>query len=137
MVLIKSQAASLPSELRAEYIRLLVDGSPHSVAAARSLHDDARVDLQGIRDCREALQLLAEARKPGPRRNLEKVQDKLTAVRDEISRLEELESELAQQVATAENNAPSPRQFERRVAMCTTNQIVRQALAAELKQAGV
>jgi hypothetical protein len=137
MVLIKSQAASLPSELRAEYIRLLVDGSPHSVAAAMSIHCDARVDLQGIRDCKLALQLLAEARKPGPKRDLEKLRGQLAETIDKIEQLQAREDSLRQQIVTAESNAPNPRQFERRVAMCTTNIIVKQACAAELKQAGV
>jgi len=133
----KSQATSLPSELRAKYIELIRDGSPEAVATAMAIHDDARPDAHDIRDCREALRLVAEAEKPAPRRKLEQVQDKLADVRREIERLKTVESELETEVKQAEPAVQDPGQFRRRAAMIANNYIIRLALADELKAAGV
>ncbi len=132
-----SRASELEAEPLAKYLDLICDGSPEAIAVAAAIHPDARKDASDIRDCRAALQLLADASDPGPRRKLGKLQGKLETVRDEIARLEVVATELENELRVAERTLPSRHQFRRRITIICANSIVRQALKTELEAAGV
>ena len=134
---LSSQASSLEAEPLEKYLDLIRDGSPESLSVATMIHPDARKDASDVRDCRQALRLIAEAQKPEPRRKIGKLEDKLKVLRDEIERLQELETAIETEFAQAERDTPNPHQFRRRIAIISANSIVRLALADELKQAGV
>jgi hypothetical protein len=134
---IPSRASDLPDEQLAKYIDLICDGSPEAIAIATALHGRAKHDSLEIEDCRVALRLFTDASNPGPQRKLGQAQDKLETVRDEIARLQELETAIETEVAQAERDAPNSHQFRRRLGIICTNKIVRMALKSELEAAGV
>ena len=134
---IPDQASSLPAEPLAKYLDLIRTDTPEAISVAQAIHWNAKRDASDIRDCREALQLIADANDPGPRRKIGKLQDKLTGVRDEIERLEVVATELENELRVGEQAVPNPDQFRRRIAIISANQIVKLALREELAAVGI
>jgi hypothetical protein len=134
---IPSRASDLEPEKLDAYIQLICIGTPAALAEASMIHSRAKIDSLEIADCRAALRLFNNANDPQPRRKVAKLEDKLATVRDEIERLQSVESGLETEVAQAERDTPNPDQFRRRLGIICTNEIVRQALREELEKAGV
>jgi hypothetical protein len=134
---IPDQASSLEAEQLAKYIDLIRTDTPEALSVAQAIHWNAKRDASDVRDCRQALRLIAEAQKPEPRRKLGKLEDKLKVLRDEIERLEVVATELENELRLAERTLPSPHQFRRRITIISANSIVKLALREELEAAGI